>query len=170
MSSRLPAALGALWLLLSAFILGSELGRQPEILVRWVTETEMNTAGYNLYRALSPDGPFEKINSRLILSEGDPMIGAEYEYSDPIVRRDQTYYYQLEEVEVDGDSIKLDMIHARVDPIRTGVVALAGAGLLIGGYLLVSALLTLRSRSSKVTELDAKSMTQGPSEGKASDG
>jgi hypothetical protein len=102
----------------------------------------MNTAGFNLYRADIADGPFEKINGELILSAGDPMIGAEYEFSDVSVRRDQSYYYQLEEVEVDGNTNVLETIHTKVEPVRIVVVALACVGLVIGLYLLVSGLLS----------------------------
>ena len=38
--------------------------------VTWKTETEMNTAGFNLYRGTSPDGPFDtKVNRRV-----DPAV------------------------------------------------------------------------------------------------
>ncbi|MBM4458304.1 MAG: hypothetical protein FJ011_11155 [Chloroflexi bacterium] len=71
--------------------------------VEWATETEMNTAGFNLYRSESPNGPFDaKINPQLIPASPDPMIGGEYHYLDRTAQAGKTYYYQLQEVERDG--------------------------------------------------------------------
>ncbi len=50
-------ALQILVALLAAVVLG---GCAAPVRVTWKTETEMNTAGFNLYRGTSPDGPFEQ--------------------------------------------------------------------------------------------------------------
>ena len=144
MRSRLLVVLGVLWLLLSTVVLGYEVGRPREIIVHWVTETEIDTAGFNLYRADSADGPFVRLNSMLIYGEGAPLTGSEYEFIDSDVGRDQSYFYQLEEVEVDGQINELDLIRASVQPVQTLVVILAVVGLLIGGYLLASGLFSRR--------------------------
>jgi hypothetical protein len=71
--------------------------------VEWTTETEMNTAGFNLYRGESPDGPFDvKINDQLIPPADDPLMGKQYTYVDRSALPGTTYYYQLQEVEKDG--------------------------------------------------------------------
>ena len=42
-------------------------GCAAPVRVEWITETEMNTAGFNLYRGESADGPFDvKVNAQLI--------------------------------------------------------------------------------------------------------
>ena len=144
MQSRLLVVLGVLWMLLSTVVLGYELGRPPEIIVHWVTETEIDTAGFNLYRSDSADGPFVRLNDTLIYGEGAPLTGSEYDFIDSDVGREHNYVYRLEEVEVDGQVNELDLIRASVQPVQTLVVILAVAGLLIGGYLLISGMFSRR--------------------------
>lgn len=78
-------------------------GCSAPVRVTWQTETEMNTAGFNLYRGLSPDGPFDvKVNETLIPPSADPLTGQSYSYVDRTAQSGVTYYYQLQEVERDG--------------------------------------------------------------------
>lgn len=80
---------------------------QP-IVVRWSTETEVNTAGFNVYRALSEDGPWTKINTTLIPGSPDPIRGGSYEFTDSNVLAGVTYWYELEEVELGGQATRLE--------------------------------------------------------------
>src|SRR5262245_10411652 len=48
----------------------------------WETATEVDNAGFNLYRATTEGGPYTKINSALIPAQGDPVAGASYNYVD----------------------------------------------------------------------------------------
>lgn len=94
----------AVWLiaLSSALLVGCECG-PPTVTIRWVTESEFNTAGFNLYRAEREEGPYDvKVNDRLIPARDDPALGGEYVYTDTQVIAGRTYYYRLEEVEQDG--------------------------------------------------------------------
>lgn len=145
MRSRQLVALGILWLVLSAAALVYELERQPQIVVQWETETEINTAGFSLYRSDSPDGQLERLNQEPILSRGDPLTGASYEFIDANVRRGQVYTYQLEEVEVDGIVNRLDTIRAEAQGAQGWVVALAGFGMLVGAYLLITGVTAIPS-------------------------
>jgi len=157
MRSRQLVALGILWLALSAAALVYELGRRPQIVVQWETETEINTAGFNLYRSDSPSGQLERLNQEPILSRGDPLTGAEYEFADVDVRRGQVYTYQLEEVEVDGSVNRLDRIEAEAQGVQGWVVTLAGLGILVGAYLSIAgitAVPSLRSARGAVEEGD----------------
>jgi hypothetical protein len=150
MRNRQLVALGILWLALSAAALVYELERQPQIVVQWETETEINTAGFNLYRSDSPDGQLERLNEEPILSRGDPLTGAEYEFTDVHVRRNQVYYYQLEELEVDGVANRLDTIRAEAQGVQVWVVVLAGLGMLVGAYLFIMGVVARRpARTAK---------------------
>ncbi len=152
MRSHRLFALGLLWLILSTITLGYELRRRPQIVIHWRTETEINTAGFNLYRADSSDSPFERINSELILGKGDPLTGAEYEFVDSKVDRNQSYHYQLEEIEVDGLTNQLDLIHAEAPSTQVWVVVLAGVGMLVGAVLLLAGTGRLGGRSSSLRQ------------------
>ena len=93
--------------------------------VEWSTETEMNTAGFNLRRGESADGPFDvKVNDQLIPPAADPLTGGKYEYVDKTARPGVTYYYRLEEVERNGGTNNFGPISVR----GAGVVAHPGAG------------------------------------------
>lgn len=78
--------------------------RRTDLTIHWTTESELDIAGFNLYRSDTPDGEFVKINDELIPPAPDPFIGGEHEYIDKGVIRGQTYYYQLETVTRHGGS------------------------------------------------------------------
>lgn len=48
----------------------------------WETATEINNAGFNLYRASTEGGPYTRINSALIPAQGGPVAGTRYSYVD----------------------------------------------------------------------------------------
>jgi hypothetical protein len=72
------------------------------VVVEWTTESEVNLAGFNIYRSEIPDGAYVKLNDTLIPASPDPIAGGSYTYTDTTVEPGVTYYYQLEDVELDG--------------------------------------------------------------------
>lgn len=110
------------------------------IRVEWSTETEMNTAGFNVYRGESRDGPFDiKVNTELIPASPDPLSGGKYSLIDHTARPGVTYYYRLEEVEKTGQVSSHGPIQARAasfnwqQALILGVLALVVLGLWIWG-------------------------------------
>jgi len=96
--------------------------------VEWSTETEMNTAGFNLYRGESPDGPFSvKINDHLVAPADDPLTGKHYAYLDRTALPGLTYYYQLQEVEKDGKVNTYGPISARASGFQWWHAVVLGA-------------------------------------------
>ena len=75
----------------------------------------MDNAGFNLYRAAAPDGPYTKINAALIAAEGDPVAGASYSFLDKGLAAG-TYYYQLEDVDLNGTTTLHGPVSATVLP------------------------------------------------------
>jgi hypothetical protein len=75
-----------------------------EITLLWVTSSEINNAGYNVYRAVEEDGEYEKINETLIPAQGSATQGASYSYTDDNVQNRKTYYYKLEDIDLNGNS------------------------------------------------------------------
>ena len=107
--------------------------------VTWKTETEMNTAGFNLYRGTSPDGPFDtKVNRELIPASTDPLTGKEYTFVDKTAQGGVTYYYQLQEVERNGTVNRFGPISVRAGGLQWPHV------LLLGGLALLVLLIWLR--------------------------
>jgi hypothetical protein len=110
------------------------------IRVEWTTETEMNTAGFNVYRGESPDGPFDvKVNTELIPPAPDPLSGGKYSLLDRSARLGVTYYYQLQEVEKTGEVSFHGPIQAKGSPFSwqqslvLAVLAVAVLGLWVFG-------------------------------------
>jgi hypothetical protein len=110
-------------------------GCTAPVQVDWSTETEMDTAGFNVYRGESPDGPFGiKINDKLIPASPDPMTGGKYRYTDSSAQVGRTYYYQLQEVEKNGAVNKYGPIAVRAggfDPRLALVLGILAAGVLV---------------------------------------
>lgn len=73
--------------------------------VEWETATELNNAGFNLYRSDAPDGTYARLNEAFIPSQapGTPR-GYVYTWQDAVVQPGVTYYYKLEDVDVQGVS------------------------------------------------------------------
>lgn len=68
----------------------------------WDTVTEVDNAGFNIYRSKHKDGEYTKINDSLIASQGDGANGASYSFQDTPGKG--AFYYQLEDVDKHGAS------------------------------------------------------------------
>ena len=69
------------------------------VTVRWRTETELDVAGFVVYRGPGPDGPWEQVGP-VIPARGDAIGGAAYTYVDPAPGNAR--YYLVEAIHVDG--------------------------------------------------------------------
>lgn len=136
---RLLIVLGLLWLGLAGAIIFTQFSRPTPIQIEWRTETEIDTAGFNVYRGPSENGPFTRINEQLIPSEGSAVSGASYRFVDENVRPGQTYYYQLEDIEFDNSAQKHDPIAYTAHlapmwaPVAAAISVIAGLVLLVKG-------------------------------------
>ncbi|MCX5902526.1 MAG: hypothetical protein NTV89_03450, partial [Proteobacteria bacterium] len=70
----------------------------------WSTASEIDNAGFNLYRSEKEDGEYTKINDSLILAKGSSTQGASYEFVDRDVKNRKTYFYKLEDIDLNGES------------------------------------------------------------------
>jgi hypothetical protein len=74
------------------------------VVVTWMTVSEIDNRGFNLYRGVSPAGPDRQLNQHLIpsQSQGSPS-GFLYTWEDRAeLVAGVTYYYWLEDVDVSG--------------------------------------------------------------------
>jgi hypothetical protein len=85
------------------------------VVLAWKTGTEIDNAGFNLYRATAPDGPYTRINGALIAAQGDTVGGASYSYVDTPGGHG-TFYYKLEDVDLDGVATQHGPVSATVMP------------------------------------------------------
>ena len=72
------------------------------IKLRWYTATEIDNAGFNIYRSETADGEFLKLNAALIPAKGSVTEGDSYTFVDWRTERGKTYYYKLEDVDLAG--------------------------------------------------------------------
>ena len=74
-----------------------------EIVVRWVTESELNNAGFNILRSETRNGAFKQINTELIAGKGTTSERHTYEWKDTTAKPNVVYYYQIQDVSLDGE-------------------------------------------------------------------
>jgi hypothetical protein len=134
--------LAVLWLILAAVLWAYWGNYASRVEVTWETATEQQTAGFALYRREGENGEFLLVSKdHFIPSRGGPTSGAAYRYLDEQVEAGKTYYYLLEEIEVDGSRKRLDddLLKYRVadnELLRTAVIifcCILGAGMLFAG-------------------------------------
>ena len=84
-----------------------------EVVVRWITESELNNAGFNILRSDAKDGQFTKVNTQLIKGHGTTSERNTYEFTDTSAKPNVVYYYQIQDVSFDGEVTTLRTTHLR---------------------------------------------------------
>ncbi len=75
-----------------------------KVTISWSTDAEIDNAGFNLYRSEAEGGEYVWINEALIPAQGSAAEGAAYEFVDEAVQNRTTYYYMLEDIDLNGVS------------------------------------------------------------------
>ena len=75
-----------------------------KVIIQWSTESEIDNAGFNIFRSTSETGEYLKINDSLIPAQGSANQGSSYEFADKDVKNRKTYYYKLEDIDLNGMS------------------------------------------------------------------
>ena len=70
------------------------------IIVRWITESELNNAGFNILRSETRNGDFTKVHFEA--GEGTTTERTLYEWKDTSAKPNVVYYYQIQDVSLDG--------------------------------------------------------------------
>ena len=73
------------------------------VIITWSTESELDNAGFNLLRSSSRSGEFTKINAQLIPGAGTTGEKNTYTWTDTSARPNVVYYYQIQDVSLDGE-------------------------------------------------------------------
>lgn len=71
---------------------------QGVVRLSWQTTQEFNHAGFNLWRGLTEQGPYDQLNKVLITN-----AGRIYQFVDRNIRVNQTYFYRIVAVDVRGN-------------------------------------------------------------------
>jgi len=72
----------------------------------WTTASEENNFGYDVYRAISEKGPFEKLTKTPILGNGTTLETHNYEFADDGIDPCKDYWYYVESIATDGSREK----------------------------------------------------------------
>jgi len=72
------------------------------VTLTWETATEVDNAGFNIYRSRRENGTYTGLNNAPIPSQGNEVAGASYSFEDKPGRG--TFYYKLEDVDTSGIS------------------------------------------------------------------
>ena len=89
-----------------------------EIVVRWITESETNNAGFNILRSEALDGEFTKLHFRA--GQGTTTERTLYEWTDKSAKPNVVYYYQIQDVSLDGEVNTLRTTHLRGNVTAVG--------------------------------------------------
>ena len=107
-----------------------------QVVIDWETASEIDTAGFLIYRSFLPDGPFTKLTADMIPASADTLAGGAYTYTDNDIFTSRQVYYQLVEVETSGKENLLG--ETTVTPRRTGLIeAISGIVVITVGILVL---------------------------------
>ena len=73
------------------------------VVITWSTQSELNNAGFFIKRSQQRDGEFQIINATMIPGAGTTSEKQFYTYRDTTAQANVVYYYQIEDVSLDGN-------------------------------------------------------------------
>ena len=109
---------GALPVQLSQF--RPDLTETGAVVINWTTESEVDNAGFNILRSETKTGEFKVINAQLIPGAGTTAERNTYTWTDTTAKPNVVYYYQIEDVSLDGERQTLATVRLRGFVSATG--------------------------------------------------
>ena len=73
------------------------------VVITWSTQSELNNAGFFIKRSQQKDGEFKVINAAMVPGAGTTSEKQFYTYNDTTAQPNVVYYYQIEDVSLDGN-------------------------------------------------------------------
>ena len=90
------------------------------VVLRWITESELNNAGFNIRRSDTKNGEFKVVNPKLIQGAGTTSERQTYTWKDTTAKPNVVYYYRIEDISHAGVRKQLATVRMR------GYVSAAG--------------------------------------------
>jgi hypothetical protein len=75
---------------------------KPTNTLRWTTASELDNFGFDVYRALAKDGPFERITKKPIAGHGTIDTPSRYTWVDENIDPAVDYWYYVESITLQG--------------------------------------------------------------------
>ena len=73
-----------------------------QVVIKWETQSELNNAGFFIKRSQQKKGKFVTINATMVPGAGTTSEKQSYTYTDTTAQPNVVYYYQIEDVSLDG--------------------------------------------------------------------
>ncbi len=73
------------------------------ILIEWITESETDNLGFQIYRSTTAEGPWHLITPEIIPGSGNSNSQRVYQYTDRSAQSGATYYYRLVDINSAGE-------------------------------------------------------------------
>ena len=90
-----------------------DLTETGTVVIQWTTESEVDNAGFNILRSQKRTGEFKRINAQLIPGAGTTAERNTYTWTDTTAKPNVVYYYQIEDVSLDGERQTLTTVRLR---------------------------------------------------------
>ena len=74
--------------------------------LKWVTASEVNNFGFDVFRGDSEEGPFTRVNQDTIPGAGSSDTPIQYEYVDESIEAGRAYWYYVESISMSGEREK----------------------------------------------------------------
>ena len=100
------------------------------VVITWSTQSELNNAGFFIKRSQQKKGKFVVVNPTMIAGAGTTAEKQSYTYTDATADPNIVYYYQIEDVSLDGNRQTLTRAHR-----LKGHIGAAGKATTIWGEL-----------------------------------
>lgn len=89
-------------------------GATNGVVLHWRTESETNNIGFNIYRSTIKDGKFKRVG--FVEGHGSTAVAHEYTFMDKRAKTAETYYYYLDDIDIEGKTEKSDLISITFQP------------------------------------------------------
>ncbi|MDE0484096.1 MAG: leucine-rich repeat domain-containing protein [Candidatus Poribacteria bacterium] len=83
------------------------------VILKWTTESELDNAGFYIYRSPTKDGEFKVVNPTMIQGAGTTGERNEYIWTDTTAKPNTVYYYRIEDVSHAGEREQLAAVRLR---------------------------------------------------------
>ena len=83
------------------------------VVLKWITESEVDNAGFYIHRSETKDGEFKVVNPTLIQGAGTTSERNEYTWKDTTAKPNTAYYYQIEDISHAGERKQLATVRIR---------------------------------------------------------
>jgi len=109
-----------------------------QVTLAWTTGSEMDNAGFHIWRSTSPAGGFVKLTTALIPTKATFPSGASYTWIDSSATAGQTWYYKLEDIDTRNVSTMHGPISASSGPSAIQSFQAVPATIFKGGTAVLS--------------------------------